>query len=127
VTRYQAERVVAPGAPAVDLAERAVERLTEISQDLLGCAVLGPGGELLAASGDPERWGDGAAALVAAADSAGERPAERVHVATGDGEVFAVRRGELTMVAVAKRFTLASLMVFDMRTVLRELESGRHD
>ena len=73
--------------------------------------------ELLAASGDPERWADGAAALVAAADSAGERPAERVHVATGDGEVFAVRRGELTMVAVAKRFTLASLLVFDMRTV----------
>ncbi len=119
------ERPVAPGAPAVDLAQRAVERLSEISQDLRGCAVLGPGGELLAASGDPERWGDAAAALLAAADSAGERPAEQVHVATGDGEVFAVRRGELTMVAVADRFTLASLMLFDMRTVLRELATER--
>jgi hypothetical protein len=106
------------------MAQRAVERLTEISQDLRGCAVLGPGGELLAASGDPEPWGDAAAAFLAAADSADEEPASHVHVATGDGEVFAVRRGGLTMVAVAERFTLASLMVFDMRTVLRELATG---
>jgi hypothetical protein len=115
---------VAPGAPAVDLAQRAVERLTEIAQTLHGCAVLAPGGELLAASGDPEQWGDAAAALLAAADSAGEAPAEHVHVATGDGEVFAVRRGGLTMVAVAERFTLASLLVSDMRTVLRETAAG---
>ena len=42
-------------------------------------------------------------------------------MATEDGEAFAVRQGELAMVAVAERFTLASLMIFDMRAVLRDL------
>ncbi len=119
----QAERTVSPGVAAVDLAPRAVERLAELSQDLRGCAVLGPGGELLAASGDAEAWGDAAGALLAAADSASGEPAEHVHVGTEDGEAFAVRHRGLAIVAVAKRFTLASLMVFDMRTVLRELSA----
>jgi hypothetical protein len=42
-------------------------------------------------------------------------------VATEDGEAFAVRHEDLAMVAVAERFTLASLMIFDMRAVLRDL------
>jgi hypothetical protein len=45
-------------------------------------------------------------------------------VATEAGEAFAVRQSGLAMVAVADRFTLASLMLFDMRTVLRDLASG---
>ena len=45
-------------------------------------------------------------------------------MATEDGEAFAVRDGDLAMVAVTERFTLASLMLFDMRTVLRDLVSG---
>ena len=53
--------------------------------------------------------------------SAGGDRAESVHVGTEDGEVFAVRHGELAMVAVSERFTLASLMLFDMRMALREL------
>ena len=40
---------------------------------------------------------------------------------TEDGEAFGVRHGDLAMVAVADRFTLASLMIFDMRAVLRDL------
>ena len=36
-------------------------------------------------------------------------------------EAFAVREGDLAMVAVTERFTLASLMIFDMRAVLRDL------
>jgi hypothetical protein len=42
-------------------------------------------------------------------------------VATEDGEAFAVRLEELAMVAVTERFTLASLVIFDMRAVLRDL------
>jgi hypothetical protein len=38
--------------------------------------------------------------------------------------VFAVRYGELAMVAVSDRFALASLMLFDMRNALRELAIG---
>lgn len=107
--------------PSAEDAERAVARMGEMSADLRGCALLGPGGEVLAATGDPARWADAAGALLEAADSARGEPAGHVHVATEDGEVFAVRNGGLAIVVVAERFTLASLMTFDMRTVLRDL------
>ena len=112
-------------APSRADAEAAVARMVEMSDDLRGCVVLGPGGEALAASGDLEPWQEPAAVLLGAADLAGGDRAESVQVGTEDGEVFAVRHGELAMVAVSERFTLASLMMFDMRTVLRELAAGR--
>jgi len=111
-------------APSREDAEAAVARMLEMSADARGCAVLGPGGDVLAASGDVDRWGEAAAAFLEAADAAGERPAGHVHVATEDGEVFAVRHRGVAMVAVSERFTLASLMLFDMRTVLRELAAS---
>jgi hypothetical protein len=116
--------VNAQHVPNGEAADAAVARLTEMSPDLRGCAVLGPEGRALAASGDPESWANAGAALLAAADAAGEEPASHVHVATEDGEAFAVRHEGLAMVAVAERFTLASLMIFDMRAVLRDLAKG---
>ena len=51
---------------------------------------------MLAASGDDRRLGGpGRGELVAAADAAGGEPAAHAHVATGDGEVFCVRHGDL--------------------------------
>ena len=110
-----------PAVPTPGDAEAAIARLREMSADVRGCAVLGPDGELLAASGDPQRWQEAAAVLLGAADLAGDAPAELVHVATEDGEVFAVRHAGLAMVVASERFALASLMAFDMRTVLRDL------
>jgi hypothetical protein len=107
--------------PGGQAAHAAVGRLTEMSPDLRGCAVLDSEGRALAASGDSESWAGAGAALLAAADAAGDEPASHVHVATEDGEAFAVRHEGLAMVAVAERFTLASLMIFDMRAVLRDL------
>jgi hypothetical protein len=104
-----------------EAAETAVARLREMSADLRGCAVLDSGGRVLAASGDAERWAAPAADLLTAADEAGDEPATHVHVATEDGEAFAVRESGLAMVAVSERFTLSSLMIFDMRAVLRGL------
>jgi hypothetical protein len=115
----------APGAATSrEDAERAVLRLQEMAADLRGCAVLDPEGRVLAATGDAASWERAATELFAAADAARGEPAEHVHVATEDGEVFAVRHRGLALVAVAERFTLASLMVFDMRTVLRELAAA---
>src|SRR5919201_1585895 len=54
-------------------------------------------------------------------DAARTEPATHVHVATEEGEAFAVRHEGLAMVSVADRFTLSSLMIFDMRAVLRDL------
>jgi hypothetical protein len=115
VTGANAERV------SEDAAETAVGRLREMSADLRGCALLGPDGRVLAATGEADGWRAAASDFLTAADEAGEEPASHVHVATEDGEAFAVREGDLALVAVTERFTLASLMIFDMRAVLRGL------
>ena len=97
--------------------------MTEMSPDLRACAVLGRDGSELASSGG-SGWAKAGGAFLAAADAAGDEAATQVHVATEDGEAFAVREGALAMVAVTERFTLASLVLFDMKTVLRDLAAG---
>jgi predicted regulator of Ras-like GTPase activity (Roadblock/LC7/MglB family) len=112
----------ATAAPDGESAEAALAFLSEMSPDLRGAAILGPEGEVLAASGEePERWREDAAALFAAADAAEGEPVEQVHIATEQGEVFAIRNAGLAAVSVTDRFALASLMLFDMRSMLREL------
>jgi hypothetical protein len=106
-------------------AQSAVSYLEEVSPEMRGCAILGSDGEVLAAAGDdPGAWGSAAADLLAAADQAGDEPASHAHVATGDGEAFCVRHGDLAAVAVTDRFALASLMFFDLRAALRDLAGG---
>ncbi len=112
---------VAPG----DSAEAALAFLTEMSPDLRGAAILAADGTVLAAPGAPGRWREDAAALFAAADAADPEAAEQIHVATEQGEVFALRHAGLAAVAVTERFALASLMFFDMRSALRELAKQR--
>jgi predicted regulator of Ras-like GTPase activity (Roadblock/LC7/MglB family) len=112
----------ATAPPSEESAEAALAFLSEMSPDLRGAAILGAGGEVLAASGEePERWREDAAALFAAADAAEGEPVEQVHIATEQGEVFAIRNEGLAAVTVTDRFALASVMLFDMRSVLREL------
>ncbi|MGN6215889.1 MAG: hypothetical protein ACTHN7_02885 [Solirubrobacterales bacterium] len=109
-------------SPSQESAEAALAFLTEMSPDLRGAAILGSGGEVLAATGsEPERWREDAATLFAAADAAEGVPVEQVHIATEQGEVFAIRNEGLAAVAVTDRFALASLMLYDMRSALREL------
>jgi hypothetical protein len=116
--------VTPAGAPTLSDPGRAVSFLEEISPQLRGCAILSGRGEVLAASGDPERWLAAGRELLDAADAAGGKPVAHAHVAAEDGEAFCVREGALAAVAVAERFTLASLMVFDLRNVLRRLAAG---
>jgi predicted regulator of Ras-like GTPase activity (Roadblock/LC7/MglB family) len=116
------EDAAATAAPSSDSAEAALAFLTEMSPDLRGAAILAADGTVLAATGEePGRWADDAAALFEVADAAEGVPVEQVHVATEQGEVFAIRNRGLAAVAVTDRFALASLMLFDMRSVLREL------
>jgi predicted regulator of Ras-like GTPase activity (Roadblock/LC7/MglB family) len=109
---------------AGDAAEAALAFLGEMSPDLRGAAILDSAGEVLAASGEPERWREDAAALFTVADRAGGEAAEQLHVATEQGEVFALRHAGLAAVVVTERFALASLMFFDMRATLRDLAAG---
>lgn len=101
--------------------ESALEELQAISADLRGATILDPDGEVLAATGDRDAWRSAARALLEAADAAAGEPVSHMHVATEDGEVFAVRQDGFTLVAAAERFTLAGLMLFDIRSVLRGL------
>jgi len=114
----------ATAAPDRKSAEAALAFLTEMSPDLRGAAILGPDGAVLAATGEePDRWREDAAALFAAGDGAEDVPVEQVHIATEQGEVFAVRNAGLAAITVSDRFALASLMLFDMRSTLRRLAS----
>jgi predicted regulator of Ras-like GTPase activity (Roadblock/LC7/MglB family) len=111
-----------PTAPSSASAEAALAFLTEMSPDLRGAAIISGDGSVLASTGEePERWREDAAALFAVADAAEEEQVEQVHVATEQGEVFAIRAAGLAAVAVTDRFALASLMLYDMRSALREL------
>ncbi|HVC06850.1 MAG TPA: hypothetical protein VND98_04605 [Solirubrobacterales bacterium] len=107
-----------------DAAQQALAYLAEMSPDLRGAAVLDPSGAVLAASGDADIWRGDGGALIEVADRAGAEPVEQLHIATEQGEVFAVRREGLVAVAVTERFALASLMLFDMRSILRDLSAG---
>ena len=103
---------------------RAIAHFSGASREVRGCALLGPKG-VLAASGPNARWEEAARALLEAADNAAGASATHAHVATEEGEVFAVRSGELAMVAVTSRYTLASLVFADMRAALRDaVDSG---
>ena len=111
-------------AVSPEAAASALAYLTEMSPDLRGGAILDSAGTVLAADGRAERWREDAAALLDAADRAGEEPVEQLHIATEQGEVFAVRHEGLTALAVTDRFALASLLLFDMRAILRDLDDA---
>ena len=51
-------------------------------------------------------------------------PPEQVEVQVPGGAVFASRTPRWTLAAVAKRGALSSLMLYDLRALLRELEGG---
>lgn len=121
-TRREADRID-PAGPTVAEAELATARFRDLSAEIRGCAILGPDG-VLAATGAREAWDQPAAQLLAAADSAAGDSASQVHVATEDGEAYAVRLAGLAMVTITDRFTLASLVLADMRATLRDLGRG---
>ena len=63
-----------------------------MSADLRGAAIVGADGRAAGRErATATRWGEAARGLLAAADDAGDEPASRVHVATEDGEAFALR------------------------------------
>lgn len=109
------------GAPGEAQAKAAIATFQALSSDVRGAAIIAPPDHVAAASGDPDRWGQAARALLAAADAAASSEAAHAHVATEEGEVYAVRSSGLAMVAVTDRFALSSLVLSDMRATLRSL------
>jgi hypothetical protein len=110
-------------APDSERASALLERLADLSPDLLDAAILGPDGVQISSS-DGRDWSPGAARLWAAADAGETGSSTQLHVGTEDGEVFAVRDGAASIVSTSRRFALASLMLTDLRTALRDFERG---
>jgi len=107
-----------------DAADAALAYLREMSPDLRGAAILDSDGVVLAPADPSGHWAEGAATLFEAADRADGEAVEQVHVGTEQGEVFALRHAGLAAIAVTERFALASLTLFDMRALLRDLAGG---
>lgn len=106
-------------------AAEAVAELMDESAGLRSCALLRRDGSLLAQSSEVE-WNAAVDDLWSAVASPGGASPVQIHVATEDGEIYAVRDDFAVAVAVTDRFTLASLMFCDLRSALRRLgESSR--
>ena len=105
------------------------QRLIKLSADARSAILLDAAGGLAAASeSDSERAEELAKlarGLFEAVDSghSGE-PAEQLEAQVPGGAVFASRTPRWTLVVVARRQALPSLMLYDLRAVLGELEGG---
>jgi len=110
----------APKRAISPVVSEAVSRFTTLSPEVRGCAIIGPGALTGSSCGEDEGWIEAGRSLLEAADGAAGEPATHAHVATEEGEAYAIRQGDFAMVAVTDRFTLASLVFADMRAALRE-------
>jgi hypothetical protein len=112
--------------------ERAAERLCELSSDVRAAVLLDAAGSLAGACGDGREegraLGELARQLFEEVDRATRdwdtEPPEQVEVQVPGGAVFASRTPRWTLAAVSKRGALSSLMLFDLKAVLGELEGG---
>jgi hypothetical protein len=112
--------------------ERAAERLRGLSADVRAAVLLDAAGSLAGTSDDDldrgPALGELARRLFEEVDRATRdwdaEPPEQVEVQVPGGAVFASRTPRWTLVAVARRGALSSLMLYDLRAVLGELEGG---
>jgi hypothetical protein len=105
--------------------ELALQYLDELSTDIKASVVMAADGRTAAAS-HPGESGDRLRELTRelfeGADSTDDRKVTQVEVSTGDGAVYAVRDQQWTIAVVTGRFALSSLMFYDLRSVLADLE-----
>ena len=112
--------------------ERAAERLCELSVDVRAAVLLDAAGSLAGVSEDGQEdaraLGELARRLFEEVDRATRDwdadPPEQVEVQVPGGAVFASRTPRWTLAAVAKRGALSSLMLYDLKALLGELEGG---
>jgi hypothetical protein len=112
--------------------ERTAARLCELSSDARAAVLVDAAGSLAGASDlDPERaraLGELATELFEAVDRSprpdGVDPPEQVEVQVEGGAVYASRTPRWALAVVARRTALSSLMLYDLRAVLGELEGA---
>ena len=109
-------------------ADQAIADLMEISSQVEAAVLVGSAGEALAASVPPERAarlaGAAARLLDAASVAAGGSTPAQLEAATRRGSVFVVRDGGRTLAATTEPDPTAGLVLYDLRTCLRQLADG---
>lgn len=105
------------------VASAALAYLQELQPDLRAAAMLAESGEPVACLGPREPWSGPGKALLSRIDKVAGSRAKEAHIATATGEIFMVAGKGMRLCAIADRFVLASLLTFDMRTVLRRFEA----
>jgi hypothetical protein len=112
--------------------ERTAQRLCELSADARAAVLLDAAGTAASIYGVPGTGGDELAELARELFEAVDRahrdiaggPPEQVEAQVDGGTVYASRTPRWTLVMVARRAALSSLMLMDLRAVLCELEGG---
>jgi hypothetical protein len=103
------------------------QKAIELARDARAAVVLDAAGQLAGSSeSDAERsreLADQARELIDAVDAvAPDGPPDQVEAQVDGGAVYVVRRPDWALAAVARRQALSSLMFYDLRAVLSELE-----
>jgi hypothetical protein len=105
----------------------ALDYLDELSVDIRAAAILDSKDELAAHSGDSRERGERMRKLVlelleqAGNAVPGLDDVPQVEVSTPNGGVFALRESGWTIAVVTGRYTLSSLMFYDLRRVAEDL------
>jgi len=108
--------------------ELALPYLAELSTDIRAAVLLDQAGRTeahsLASDESAERLRELTLELFERAEKADAegRAVAEVEVSTGNGSVYAVRSPRWTIAVVSGRFALSSLMLYDLRSVLSDLE-----
>ena len=114
--------------PSAVTPEDALRHLDKLSPDVRAAVLLDGRGELAAAEPADRGLGQDLRELLLEllefADAADEEPVAEIEVTGPAGAVFAVRAGDFTLAAVADPSTLSSLVRYDIRRVLADLERG---
>jgi predicted regulator of Ras-like GTPase activity (Roadblock/LC7/MglB family) len=107
--------------------ELALEYLGQLSTDIKASMIVSADARTAAAS-RPGETGDRLRELTTQlferADAADSQAVSQVEVTTGEGGVYAVRDERWTVGVVTGRFALSSLMFYDLRSVLGDLEGA---
>jgi hypothetical protein len=105
--------------------EEVPRRLIELSADARAAVLIDSDGDISTADGaaDPDELADCARELMRAVDRAADEPPAELEAQVMGGSVFAVRGARWTLVTVARRSALSSLMLCDMRALLGGLRA----
>src|SRR5215210_337158 len=109
--------------------EQTPERICRLNADARTAVLLDAAGALAGSTeadrARAEEFASLARGVLGAVDSAPlPEPAEQVEAQVPGGAVFASRTPRWTLAVVARRQALPSLMLYDLRAVLGELEGG---